>query len=356
MTTTRPAHAPGAPEQDFTAALHEIESNVDVRRLMIVVVHVLVPATAVGVVSAGTGSDYPEPIAWLPGQLPWLVGGVLAVGGIWTSLILARCHFGMVVNGAKLRKVVSGDLGLAGLNWLGVTTNFLAITALTSAVGAMLIGVACGWPLVGAAAGATLAIGLLAVLRIQHFRANRLVQRLAPSWQTGDVPATLREEHLRKSLDATSADVSIVVTMAAALFAGAFDAMANVGGLVQQILPDVPLDVLKTDGLIALSAFTFVSLLLSARIVVRLRIALAQHSAALAALRHEPDTPWSFRPTERTYLLFLTVILLTAAVALIGAWTLGGPRVATATAAAVGLLGVTWYPLQLRRAARRAAA
>ena len=53
---------------------------------------------------------------WLPGQLPWLVGGVLAVGGIWTSLILARCHFGMVVNGAKLRKVVSGDLGLAGLN------------------------------------------------------------------------------------------------------------------------------------------------------------------------------------------------------------------------------------------------
>lgn len=343
----------GSATQDFTAALHEIESNVDVRRLMIVVVHVLVPGAAVALVAAGTGSAYPPELAWLPRHLPWVVGGVLALAGMWTSLILARCHFGMVVNGAKLRRAVRGDLGLSGLNWLGVTTNFVAITALTAGAGATLVGATLGRVDLGAAIGAGLFALALLTLRVQHARANRLCRRLEPDWQHGEIPVALREEHLRKSLDATAADVSIVVTMAVALFTGTFDAMANVGNLAPEFVGAADPARVQVHGLLGLAALTLASLLLSARIVVRLRIALAEHSAGLAELRGERDDPWAFRVTERSFLLFLLVVLLAATVALIGGWTLGGARVGAGSAGVVGGAGLVWYPLQLRIAARQ---
>ena len=46
---SEPTHVHSA-EQDFEAALHEIVSNLDVRRLMIVVANVLVPASTVATV------------------------------------------------------------------------------------------------------------------------------------------------------------------------------------------------------------------------------------------------------------------------------------------------------------------
>ena len=91
-------------EQDFRAALHEIESNLEVRRLMIIVINVLVPALTMAMVAALGGVDLPPALRWLPENVIWITGGVLLIAGIVTSLILARCHFGMVVNGAKLAK------------------------------------------------------------------------------------------------------------------------------------------------------------------------------------------------------------------------------------------------------------
>jgi hypothetical protein len=348
--------------QDFAAALHEIESNVDVRRLMVVVIHVLVPGMAMVLVNTTTGASYPAQLAWLPHHVLWIVGIVLAIGGLVTSVILARCHFGMVVNGAKMQKVDRGEFRPTGLNWLGVTTNFLAINGLTAAAGTALVGLAFGAPFLGAVAGIVLFALMLVILRVQHTRANALCGRLAPSWQRGGIPLSLREEHLRKSLDATAADVAVVVTMAAALFTGTFDAMANVGALSREVLPGVAVGMLQTGAMTALSCFSLVSLLLSARIVVRLRIAVAEHSERLASLRGEQDEPWRFRLTERTFLLFVLVMLLASAMALVAGWTIGGawgggdtgPLVGGVLAAALALAGLVWYPLQLRFARPRA--
>ncbi len=339
-----------AAAQDFTAALHEIESNLEVRRLMIVVIHILVPALAMAVVNAATGDHYPESLVWLPANVLWIVGAVLVLGGVITGVILSRCHFGMVVNGAKLTMVADGGWQPRPLNWLGVTTNFLAINALAAGGGAALVGLAVGLPILGIGVGLGLAVLLMLVLQIQHERASRLVLELGHNWPTGEVPPVLREEHLRKSLDATSADIAVVVTMAAALFAGTFDAMTNLGALNALVLPAVATADLQTGAMVALAAFTLLSLLLSARIVVRLRIALAEHSMQLARLRDEPDRPWRFRPFERTFLLFALVMSLAIAVAMIGCWTVAGPLVAGVAGLALAILGALWYPLRLRAA------
>lgn len=346
MTADRPA-------QDFEAALHEIESNLEVRRLMIVVAHVLVPACTVATVDALAGSDLPPQLAWLPRNVLWIVGVVLAVGGVWTSAVLARCHFGLVVNGTKMAKVRTGELRLLGLNWLGVTTNFLGLTALSGGAGLALALVALGLPWFALPAGAGLVLILTAALRIQHARANRLCRRLEPSWQHGALDDALLELHARKSLDATTADVSIVVTMAAALFAGTFGACCNLGTVSGTEVAGLARADLQVGGVAALMVFTLLSLLLTARIVVRLRIALAEHAARLAELRGEADRPWRFDPRERTFLLYLLVALLAATAALIAGWTLADRTAAGIAAAVVGSAHVVWYPLRLRAARPR---
>ena len=86
--------------------------------------------------------------------------------------------------------------------------------------------------------------------------------------------------------------------------------MTNVGGIPAELTMDIDPDLVWRFGVPFLASWLVLSMLLSARMVVRLRLALAEHAQALAALRDEPDDPWRFRPTERTYVLFLLVQVL----------------------------------------------
>ena len=89
------------------AATHEIESNTDVRRLMFVVVNIVLPCGAMAVAACLSGSDYPPALAWLPGRVV-LVSGLLLLTGTIVAVVLMRCHYGMVVNSAKMDKVETG--------------------------------------------------------------------------------------------------------------------------------------------------------------------------------------------------------------------------------------------------------
>jgi hypothetical protein len=180
-----------------------------------------------------------------------------------------------------------------------------------------------------------------------------LSQKLESNWQHGEVPSSLQEEHARLSLDDTTSDISVVVTMGAALFAGTFNAMTNVGGIAPDLDLGIPIDAVREWGLVALSGYTLVSLLLSGRMVIRLRIALADHSLTLAKLRSEPDEPYRFSVRERTFLLYTLQHALTSITALILLWTLTGPVIGGSCAGALMLAGLLWYPLRLARAGRR---
>lgn len=334
-------------DQDFAAALHEIKSNLEVRRLMFVVSNILIPALAIAMLDTLTGSYYPAPLAWLPLYILPLSGALLAVAGILITAILTRCHFGLVINGNKMEQVLSGRMELTGLNWLGVTTNFVALTAVYASAGLSLLLSTFELGYWALLASGLLFITLLLYLRVNHARANRLSKQLVACWQPGEISIRNREEHARVSLEATSSDISVIVVMAIALFSGLFNCMTNIGSISPDLSLTPSVDMIKAWGLPLLSGFTIVSLLLSARMVVRLRIALAQHSQQLAELRNEPDNPWQFRPQERTYLLFGLLHLLTSVSTLILVWTLSGLQWAIIAASVMLLAGLLWYPMQL---------
>lgn len=353
MTESNRPQDASAAERDFAAAIHEIASNLEVRRLMFVVANVIVPALIMAMTDGMAGADYPEETAWLPRHILWIVGVALAVSGVLITTILGRCHFGMVLNGTKMRRAREGELGLAPLNWLGVTTNFILLTAL-SAGGGLTLALAAFAPFpVAAATGLVLVAGLVLQLRVTHGRANARCEELAKSWDHGAISTGLQEEHARRSLDATTADISVVVTMAVALFAGTFNGMTNLGGIPADLDAAIAPDLLKRHGLPALASFTLLSLLLSARMVVRLRIALAWHAVRLARLRGETDDAYRFSVRERTYLLFLLVQVLIFASSLILAWHFGGGAVGVGVASVVVAMGVIGYPIRLRMAAQR---
>lgn len=340
-------------EQDFAAALHEIKSNLEVRRLMFVISNILVPASAVALIDSLTGNVYPAALRWLPEAILPAIGALLALAGILVTAILARCHFGLVVNGNKMEQVNTGELQLKGLNWLGVTTNFVALTALYAATGFVLllatfdVGV---WSWLG---GILLFILLMVYLRWNHARANRLSRELSQYWQHGPVALSYREEHLRESLDASTTDISVIVTMAVAFFAGTFNCMSNIGSINTELSLQPSVTTLHDWGIPLLAGFSLLALLLSDRMVVRLRIALADHAEQLARLRQESDNPWQFKPQERTFLLYALLHLLTSVSALLLIWPLYDQWLALVVSIALFAVGLLWYPFQLSRTARK---
>ncbi|HEX5050854.1 MAG TPA: hypothetical protein VFZ65_03700 [Planctomycetota bacterium] len=345
---------PNAASADFEAAMHEVETNLEVRRLMLVITNVLTPACVMAISDCLSGSDYPPALAWLPPVVLPLSGALLLGCGFLVAGVLGRCHFGLVLNGTKMRKVETGRLELQSLNWLGVTTNFVALTALSAALGAVCLAASCGgrawaWP-----AAAVVAAGLMLWLPVCHWRANRRCRSLDAHWQHGLPPVELRERHARKSLDATAADISVVVVMAVALFAGVFNALTNLGGIPADLALTPAPAVLKTFGMPVLAAFLLASQLLSCRILVRLRLAFGTHSRRLAELRGEVDaTAMLWRPQERTYLLYAIVLVLAAASALLFGYERFGRTLGLVLGGAVLAAGAIWYPFVLRTARRR---
>ncbi len=337
--------------QDFRAATREIKSNLDVRRLMFVVVNIMLPGGVVAIADCLSHDGYPDAVSWLPRHILLIAGLVFFIVGSVVAVVLGRCHFGMVINGSKLAKVRTGNVVFHGLNWLGVTTNFVMLAGLAAGAGLGLALLSIGWTTLAWIGALAVVVLLPLVLRVKHLNANDLVKRLAGHWQHAELPSRVREEHVQMSLDATNADVAVIVTMATALFAGFLAAMANLGGVKDShILPVAPAT-FRLWAVPVLSAYLTGFLLLSARMIARLRVALAQHSATLADLRNEPDNPWRFNPLERTFLLFLITNALAALGLAMLLWTGLGGRVAALSAAALLAAGCIWYPTTLTRAA-----
>ena len=345
-----------APEIDYRAAMQEVGSNVAVRRLMFVIANVLVPAMLMAASDAMSGSNYPPAIAWLPEHMLTIVGLVTAIGGVLITLVLSRCHMGMVINGVKMAKVRQGELRLAPLNLLGVTSNFVLLTAVSAGSGLCLAAISLGVPWWASCAGGfVLVLALFGKLSFDHKRAGAVCRKLDEAWNHGSVSRDLQEQHAAASLEDTTSDIAVVVTMAAALFAGAFNAMTNVGSIPSELGLEVAITDLQRFAIPALAGFMLVSLLLSCRMVVRLRIALAQHAATLAKLREEFDDPWRFKPLERTFLLYLIVVLLSVASAVILALNEGGSLAGWIAGGGMALASLLWYPIALGVARRRSA-
>jgi hypothetical protein len=192
---------------------------------------------------------------------------------------------------------------------------------------------------------------LAILLWLVHWFANAEADRLVEGRPCGPVSANARETHCRLSLEATSADIAVIVTMAVALFIGFYNAMTNFGSISDSLPLEARGAVFKRWGVPLTSGYALMLLLLSARMIVRLRIALADHSQSLADLRGDADEPWRFRFLERTLMLFLIVLVFAGLSAMILFWTWTGGGWAVAAGAVVLGLGSAGYVMSLRRAA-----
>lgn len=343
-------------DRDFEAAMHEVENNLEVRRLMVVLSNVLTPACVMAVTDGMSGADPSPATAWLPPLLLPICGALLLAAGFLVTGVVARCHFGLVLNGTKMHKVATGELSLRPLNWLGVTTNFQVLTALSAALGAIALVGSADLPWWTWVAGAVTFVVAMLWLPISHERANRRCRELEAAWHHDTPTPELQAEHARKSLDGTTADISVVVVMAVALFAGVFNALTNLGAIPDELAVTPQPATLKTVAAPLLVVFLLVSLLLSCRILVRLRLAFGTYSERLAALRDERDrTAMVWRPQERTYLLYVIVLALAIASAVMLGWQVSGRDLGLAAGGLLLLLGAAWYPYVLRKARRRAA-
>ena len=346
---------PHSPDQDFNAALSEIRGNIDIRRLMFIFMHVLLPASVLAAADASTGSDYPPELAWLPRHGLAITGALVAACGAVTCVVLTRCHFGLVVNSLKLQQVQNGDMRPRGLNWGGVTTNFVGLCALSTAAGLMLLLTSVGTVTGGVVGAAVALLAPLWLLRRNHHAATALAKRLSLHWEHQDTSSALRERHATMSLEDCNADTAIIVTMAAALFAGLFGAMANIGGIPRSLDLGVPVAAVKSHGVSACAAYLTAALLLSARMILRLRFAVALHSERLARLRNEPDNPWRFHVFERTFLLYLLVTLLLTFAVVMLAWALFSGDLAAILGPLCAVACLVTYVLLLRAEAAKAA-
>ncbi|MCB1282630.1 MAG: hypothetical protein KDB18_13995 [Salinibacterium sp.] len=300
-----------------------------------------------------SGSDRPESLAWFPPLVLPLVGLLLAMSGVVVCIVLMRCHLGLVINSTKMRSVVEGRTDVAPLNWLGVTTNFVILIALSVLLGMLFCAGSILSMGLSMALGGAAVLGLLVLLPWNHRRAAALAQRLAPAWEKGEVSETLRERHIKASLDDASADMAIVVTMAAALFTGLFAAMSNLGNLDPALGSSLPIVAIQRWGICVLSGYMLISVLLSGRMVIRLRVAIADHSASLARLRNETDEPYRFQLLESSFLLHLVVVLLAAFAACLFGAALRDLATGLILAAVLTLWSILRYVFVLRRAARR---
>lgn len=336
--------------------MHEIDSNLSVRRLVFVIANILVPASFVALVDVlgwdlrnlGSGFEVVQE------QALGAFGGFLVLGSVVLTAILSRCHFGLVLNGAKMQCASGRSWSPSRLNWLGVTTNFVALIAWSGMFGVLLLGAQIGQLVVASLIAAAFGFCLMCMLGWNHRRANLRAVSLVDEWPSEDVSVGQREDHARRSLDATTNDISVVVTMAGALFAGAMTAAAATGPIHDLEATGWTDHVgIRRYGLTALCSFTAISLMLAGRMIIRLRIALAEHSEELARLRGERDNPWRFRVQERTFLLYLGLALMVSAIVLFGASSVFELGPSLAIVGVVLVVGVIRYPVGLVRAARR---
>ena len=341
--------------RDFDGALAEVESNLDIRRLLLVIMHVLLPALALAVADALAAPMPADGMLWFHAHICAVSGAVLAVAGLLVCIVLARCHLGLVVNGSKIAKLERGEVRIRGLNWLGVTTNFVALTALAGAGGLTLLLAALGLGgLLAILCGAGFFVLCFLAFRINHARANRLVRRLEGHWEGGGLRPEQEERHAQESLNAANADISIVVTMAAALFAGLYNAITVLLGASEQAAGEFAAETVRSHSAAVLGGYLWISSFLSLRMLARLRLAIGDESARLARLREEPDDPWRFRLLERSFLLFQLSSLFAAAALLVFVSSLGHAGLGGVLALAQWLLGTIWWALLLRVRARRA--
>jgi hypothetical protein len=223
--------------------------------------------------------------------------GVL-IPSVIVALRLAKLHSGMIINGvffSKLRQHASqspSDLSRAGrLNWMGVSTQFFAWTAVLAgfSAGLLALSLRSNWSIVGFSSVGTFALLLSAFLNI-HRRARKFATGYAVVATCESYSSEELEDHLAESMKDGNHDMLACISFVGLMVFSIFQAMSGLGD-VKSTGTELSRELLRDQGVMYLSALLLVTTLIGLVVYLRLLISIGNFSLLLD-------------PTDRPFRLF----------------------------------------------------
>lgn len=307
--------------------LRDLRRNFELRRLLLVALHVLVPSFILTGVSMST-QDAP-----LPGlEILWSHSLILAACGVIISSAMVahgmiRCQHGIVVNGALVNWRIYGKLVPDKLNLHGVSSGFYALAVLSLLFGLSIVGYYTitsifgvdGWHLYVFVCGACSVLFILAVLWFasRHKSAWRSSSDLLELEEgSSQRDESSRQLHRMNSLDDTNSDIGAVFVTAMILFSTMLSTLPDLAqiystNLVAELA--VAIGLLGTEVVVV---YGILAMFLSQSMLIRLRVAMAEHISQTDSGKIVNDMrvwdPSVFERTSMLYMMLATMLIIFA--------------------------------------------
>lgn len=315
-------------QSPFDDCWQQAASALEQRRLAFVVSNLIVPSTAVACVTSAIGTRYGTELAWVPRLVVLGALAMLVVSNLIISLIVMKCHASLVLNGQQMLAMTRGTYEPRALNLGGVSFAFYIISTLWTLLGLVALLRMAGVEKLGFVVIPVLVLGslmLYAFLRKHELatgdgeKAFDAIRDAVSSDELASYASNEKLElHAEDSLRATALDLAVVVSMAAALFVGSLTCLANVGGL-NSSLQHVDTALLGRLVFPWMQLGTAVSVLLSANMLIRLKLALldwAPKASGQLTSGAESDVVWGL---DNSLLLLVLLLGLLGASSALGA-------------------------------------
>ncbi len=313
------------PEADLRATdevLHDLQRNFELRRLLLVALHVLVPAFILTGVKMAAQNAPPEGLSLVwEHSLP-----LAAIGVVVSSLLVAhgmtRCQHGIVVNGAIINWRIYGHDVDRKLNWQGVSTGFFLLSVLSGVFG-LSIAVYCtvaglfqldGVGVAGVVAAACVILVAIACswLSSRHKHAWQCaVAMIQSEKESAKTDAACRQLHRINSLDDTNSDIGVVFVTAMVLFSTMLTTLPELSDVSKGRLPQGVATSIVQYGHAVVAVYAVLVMCLSQSMIIRLRVAMAEHSSQSdAGLASASARVWKPGFYERTSMLFIMLAVM----------------------------------------------
>ena len=314
--TTQPDNRP------TEEVLRDLQRNFELRRLLLVALHVLVPAFIVTGVKMATQSVPAPGLDMLWEQSLALAACGVVISSAMVAHGMIRCQHGIVVNGALVNWRIYGKPVPKKLNFRGVSTGFYALAVLSLLFGLSIVvyaGVArvfdiAGWWL--------LAVVAIVCLMLAGFACWWLTSRHRVAWQFGTAMLAVEQEssrrdetwrqlHRMNSLDDTNSDIGVVFVTAMVLFSTMLTTLPDLADIESALFTDQIAVVVGWIGNEVVAVYAILVMFLSQSMIIRLRVAMAEHISQSDASRSSGDVQvWKPGSFERTSMLYLMLAIM----------------------------------------------
>jgi hypothetical protein len=284
---------------DFSHVSQEIRNIVSRRRELMLFLGSLFAALGLYLQNILQG-NLPAPLAALENQAFLTYALFLFIPTLLIALRILRLHGGMIINGVRYAHILQAHGWAADpiraqrLNPAGVSSQLFGLTALLSGLAAALVVSALhGRPLLVAATGVVVVMGLLAGFVYHHRQAGRFAETGRQGATVEPVDPEAVEDHIAASLQDANQDMLTTVAFVGLILFSVFENLSGLGSM-EPLQTDIAPAQVERLGPWLYSVLLLVTCLIGLVIYLRLALSIGYFSVTL-----DPnDRP--FRPLALT--------------------------------------------------------